>query len=99
VAAPISSSILIRITWALLMVCVRMLLVVGRTVWRLPASPWIKVGVLLGFVLVFFYRPAIAYYWFWGSVIYELAMIAYSIVSAILFGDRDSLKAWLDRKK
>jgi hypothetical protein len=93
VAAP--GSVLIRITWALLMVCVRMLLVVGRTVWRLPTSPWIKAAVLLGFVLVFFYRPAIAYYWFWGSVIYELAMIAY----AILFGDRDSLKSWLGRKK
>jgi hypothetical protein len=60
----------------------------------LPASPWIKGAVLLGFVLVFFYRPAIAYYWFWGSVIYELVMIAY----ALLFGERDSLRAWLDRK-
>jgi hypothetical protein len=94
VAAPGSSSVLIRITWALLFVCLRMLLVVGRTVWRLPASPWIKGAVLLGFVLVFFYRPAIAYYWFWGSVIYELVMIAY----ALLFGERDSLRAWLDRK-
>lgn len=85
--------ILVRITWALFMICVRMLTVVARTVWRLPVSSWIKGAVLAGFVLLFFYRPAIAYYWFWASFWIEMSVALYSV----LFGKTDSLRAWLKR--
>ncbi len=75
------------------MICVRMLTVVARTVWRLPMSRWLKAAVLVGFVVVFFYRPAVAYYWFWLSFLVELGSVLYSL----LFGRDDSLRSWLKR--
>lgn len=86
---------LVRITWAMLLVCLRMLLVVARPIWRLSQGKhWLKAALLLLFVLVFFYRPAIAYYWFWGSVLLELALI----LGALLFGKQDSIRAWWKSK-
>ncbi len=86
---------LIRLTWALVFMCLRMLFVVARPIWRLAEDrPWLKALLVALFVLVFFYRPAIAYYWFWGSVLLELTLF----FGALLFGKQDSLRAWLERR-
>jgi hypothetical protein len=95
-AASAFSSLLVRITVALLWICLRMLFVVARPIIRLPRElRWLQVVLLLTFVAVFFYRPAIAYYWFWGSVFAELSFL----VIQLLFGERDSLRAWLRRAR
>ena len=72
-------------------ICARMLLVVVRPILRLPKElRWLQVLLVAGFVAIFFYRPALAYYWFWGSVIVELAWIALPL----LVGRHNSLLAW-----
>jgi hypothetical protein len=87
--------VLVRITWAMLLVCLRMLFVVARPIWRVSnGRHWLKAVLLLLFVLTFFYRPAIAYYWFWGSVIVEVAFL----LGALLFGEQDSVRAWWKRR-
>lgn len=82
---------LVRITWALLVMCLRMLIMVARPIWRVSKGRhWLKAVLLLLFVLTFFYWPAIAYYWFWGSVLLEVALV----LGALLFGKEDSVRAW-----
>jgi hypothetical protein len=86
---------LLRITWVMVLLCARMLFVVARPIWRVAEQrPWLKAALLALFVLVFLYRPAIAYYWFWGSVIVELTLLGW----ALLFAKQDSLLAWLKRR-
>lgn len=69
-------SVLVRITWALVWICVRMLLLVIRPILRLPRElRWLQVALVVLFVVLFFHRPAIAYYWFWGSALLEIALL------------------------
>jgi hypothetical protein len=83
---------LLRITLAMIWLCLRMLLVVARPILRLPKTlRWLQVLLVIAFVAVFFYRPAIAYYWFWASLFAEISFVALPM----LFGERDSLRSWL----
>ncbi|MEZ4362270.1 MAG: hypothetical protein R3B48_18925 [Kofleriaceae bacterium] len=82
---------LLRVTWALVWILIRMLFVVVRPIMRLPSQlRWLQIALALAFVLAFFYRPAIAYYWFWGSVAVELTFL----VGSLLFGRGESLRTW-----
>jgi hypothetical protein len=73
-------------------ICARMLFVVVRPILRLPRElRWLQVLLAALFVALFFYQPAVAYYWFWGSVFAELAWL----VLPLLFGKDNSLRAWL----
>jgi hypothetical protein len=95
VAAASLWTVLVRVTWAMAWICARMLFVVVRPILRLPkAWRWLQVLLVAVFVAVFFYRPAVAYYWFWGSVLAEVA----GIVLPLLFGKHNSLRAWLAQR-
>jgi hypothetical protein len=81
-------SIAVIITWTMVLVCLRMMFIVAQPILRFARGRWWLTGALLAvFALAFFYRPAIAYYWFWGSVLF--------LVGSMLV---DSLLPWLRSK-
>lgn len=84
---------LVRVTWALVWICLRMLMLVVRPILRLPRElRWLQVLLVVLFVVLFFHRPAIAYYWFWGSALLEVALLIAASAWA-----RRLRRAWLGR--
>lgn len=93
-AMPGKPSVLLRVTWALVWLCVRMLLMVAMPILRLsPRLRWLQVLLLLSFVVLFFYHPVIAYYWFWSAALFELA----AWLAPAVLGQRSRIAAWLRR--
>lgn len=91
---PGNPSLLVRVTWALVWLCLRMLFMVVRPILRLPRRlRWLQVALVIAFVLAFFYQPAIAYYWFWGAAILEVSLL----LLPALWQERDRLRSWLRR--
>jgi hypothetical protein len=81
----------VRVTWSLIWLAARMTVVVLQPILRLPARlRWLQVALVLLFVALFFYRPALAYYWFWGSIFFELARL----LGALLLRGPDSWRSW-----
>lgn len=79
----------------MVLICLRMMFVVAQPALRVAkGKPWLLAALLVAFALVFFYRPAIAYYWFWGTVLYELGRLFYFL----LLAPTDSLRSWLRGK-
>ena len=91
---PGKPSLLVRVTWALVWMCLRMLIMVVRPILRLPRRlRWLQVVLVVLFVIVFFHRPALAYYWFWGAALLEITLLILPVVLA----ERGRIRSWLRR--